>query len=441
VARALTIALAGLVCLLAAACGGSGGGGGESVRLLVFGEPEELRAYRDVARAYEESDDGGPVQLIEASDRTDLLARLSTSLAAGNPPDLVLLNYRYYGQYAARGAFEAVTERLDGSDAFEREDFYPQALDAFVWRGEQLCMPQNVSSLVVYYNRDLFRQEGLPEPEAGWTFPQMVSIAARLTLDAAGNPIAASDPDQGGGTGKAEIYGLGVEPTLIRIAPFVWSNGGELVDDEARPTRFTLDTPEATKALEDFLGMRARSRVTPPDVEVEAEDDESRFANGRLAMLLSSRRSTPTFRTIRDFEWDVAPLPVHREAAGILHSDAYCIAAASDRKDDAWRFVEFALGQEGQRITARTGRTVPSLIEISRSEAFLDPSKPPQRSQVFLDGIASIRKVPVISTWPEIEDAAEPILENGFYLGRPAERVARELDEATRPLFARGEGP
>jgi hypothetical protein len=45
--------------------------------------------------------------------------------------------------------------------------------------------------------------------------------------------------------------------------------------------------------------------------------------------------------------------------------------------------------------------------------------------------------VPTITTWPEIEDAAEPILENGLYLGQDAQGVARALDRATRPLFAR----
>jgi multiple sugar transport system substrate-binding protein len=50
-----------------------------------------------------------------------------------------------------------------------------------------------------------------------------------------------------------------------------------------------------------------------------------------------------------------------------------------------------------------------------------------------------MRAVPAISTWPEIEDAAEGILENGLYHGTPAEEVARELDDATRPLFARAE--
>jgi multiple sugar transport system substrate-binding protein len=156
-------------------------------------------------------------------------------------------------------------------------------------------------------------------------------------------------------------------------------------------------------------------------------------------MLLSSRRATPTFREAAKFDWDVAPLPVWREPAGILHSDAYCLAKASPAKDSAWTFIEFALGPEGQEIVARTGRTVPSLKEVARSEAFLDPHEKPKSSQVFLDAIPTIRRVPVISTWPEIEDAAEGILENGMYRAQPVDQVVAELDRATRPIFARAE--
>ena len=83
---------------------------------------------------------------------------------------------------------------------------------------------------------------------------------------------------------------------------------------------------------------------------------------------------------------------------------------------------------------AKTGRTVPSLVEVSRSPAFLDPTQPPKRAQVFLDAIPTIRRVPTISTWPEIEDAAEGILENGLYLSQPPEEVARELS-GDKPLF------
>jgi multiple sugar transport system substrate-binding protein len=156
-------------------------------------------------------------------------------------------------------------------------------------------------------------------------------------------------------------------------------------------------------------------------------------------MLLSSRRSTPTFRTITDFDWDVVSLPVHKHPAGILHSDAYCMTRASEAKDAAWRFVEFALGVEGQRITAATGRTVPSLIEVANSPAFLDPDAKPANSQVFLDGIPFIRRVPNISTWPEIEDAIGPILEDGLYERLSASAAARLIVEETADLFARAE--
>ena len=102
-----------VILILAAACGGDGeseGSGGVSaeVTFMVFGDPEEIQAYREVIAAYEEKQSDVDVKLIETSDRDDLIARLSTSFAGGTPPDLFLLNYRFYGQFAARGVLEPV---------------------------------------------------------------------------------------------------------------------------------------------------------------------------------------------------------------------------------------------------------------------------------------------------------------------------------------------
>lgn len=434
--RALLVAVALSV---VAACGGAGSGSSSGpVTFLVFGDPAELSAYRQVVSDFERTTPGAKVQLIEASDRSDLLARLATSIAAGSPPDVFLVNYRYYGQFASKDAIEPIGQRLAATSAFAAGDFYPAALEAFRWRGEQLCMPQNVSSLAVYYNRDLLIGYGVAEPPPSWTWNEMLTTAVALTRDSAGRVVQGTESE---GTSVVSTYGLGVDPTLIRIAPFVWSNGGELVDDEVRPTRLELDTPAAKEALRAFLELRLAYGVVPTDEEVEAEDDESRFANGRLAMLLSSRRSTTALRQSATFDWDVAPLPTYDHPAGILHSDAYCIARGSGRKDAAWRFVEHALGRRGQEVVARTGRIVPSLVAVSRSPAFLDPGQKPARAQVFLDAIPTVRRSPSISTWPEIEDATNGILENGMYLGEPVDQIVAELDRVTRPLFARGESP
>jgi multiple sugar transport system substrate-binding protein len=427
------------VCALAAGCGGSEGESG-SIRLLVFGDPAELESYRTMIRAFEKEEPDIDVQLVEASDRDDLIARLSTSIAGGSPPDLFLMNYRFYGQFAARDALEPLEPYIDDSDVMSLDDFYPQAVDAFRWDARVTCLPQNLSSLVVYYNRDLFERFGVPEPTDDMAWTQFVYRAQQLTRDARGAVVQGADPDVPAqpNTAPAAIYGLGVEPSLIRIAPFVWSNRATLVDDDEHPTRFTLDSQEAKLALQQFFALRTMFGVVPSDTDVEAEDDEARFLNGRLAMLLESRRLVPTLREAAKFDWDVAALPTLQDQASILHSDAYCMTKDSDAKDAAWRFVEYALGPEGATVIAKTGRTVPSLKSVAESSAFLNPTKKPANSRVWLDAVATIHHVPTVSTWPEIEDAAEPILENGMYLAKPVDQVVAELDDATRPLFARG---
>ena len=441
VLRVVAVALAIVVLPVASGCGGdSDGGSSGSIRFLVFGDPPEINAYRTLITSFSEAEPDIDVQLIEASDREDLIARLSTSLAGGSPPDLFLMNYRFYGQFAARGVLEPLEPYAEDSEEFELGEFYPQAVDAFRWDEEVTCLPQNISSLVVYYNRDLFKRFQVPLPKDGMPWAEFVALASQMTRDKNGQPVVGADPDlPRPNTAPAEIYGLGVEASIIRLAPFVWSNGGEVVDDEEAPTRFTLDSPDAKQAIDAFFQLRTLHGVVPTDQEIEAEDDESRFTNGRLAMLLSSRRSVPTFREAAKFDWDIVSLPVFRQPAGILHSDAYCMTKASGAKDAAWRFVEYALGPEGAPVVARTGRTVPSLKSVAESDAFLDPAAKPANSRVFLDGIEHIRRVPTISTWPEIEDASAGILENGMYLGRPLDQVLADLDEATRPLFERAE--
>ena len=410
-----------------AACGDDGDDSGASpdgrgaapttISLVVFGEIEELEAYRTLAESFESSQDDVDVDLVEVPDRQALITRVTTSIAAGDPPDLFVINYRFFGQFAARDLLEPLQERLDDSDVLAEEDMYDLALDAFRYPGDDItCLPQNVSSLVVYYNRDLFEAAGVPEPSAGWTWDDMVTAADAMT--------------------SGEQHGLGVEASIIRLAPFVWSNGGDIVDDPKDPTRFTLDTPEALEALDKFLALRADGLI-PTLEESASEDDEARFANGRLGMYMNSRRVTPQFRLITDFEWDVAPLPVLGEPAGVLHSDAYCMPADSTQHDAAFSFVEYALGPDGAPVIAETGRTVPSLRAVAESDAFLDPGQDPASSAVFLDTIPAIRQLPTISTWPEIEDVSNEILEAAREAGTPAVEVASQLDEATRELFAR----
>jgi multiple sugar transport system substrate-binding protein len=405
-ARALIAALAVATAALAlASCGGGEGGG--RIAFQLFGDAAELQAYRDLVAEYRRRG-GDEVQLVEVPDREAHLQKLLTSFAGGDPPDVFLINYRNFGGYAARRVVDPPGDRVD------TREFYPEPIAAFSVGDTLQCVPQNVSSLVVYFNRDLFRAAGVPAPDPEWKHDDFVRAARALTRD-----------------GR---HGVGLEPGIVRAAGFVWAAGGEVVDDTARPTRLTLDQPAARRGLERMIALR-REGLTPSAAEAAERSLEERFAEGRLAMFLSSRREVPAFRAIRGFAWDVAAFPRAERTASVLHSDAYCVSRAGDT-DAAHDFVRFAAGTAGQRLLARSGRIVPSRPAIARSPDFLDRSRPPRTNRVFLDAIPRLKRLPTAPGWTEAEDAADLALERAYYgdlsLDEALARIERETGEPLR---------
>jgi len=421
--RLLSILLATL--LLLVACGRQDEEK-TAVSFMVFGDPAEREAYQELVDAFHTANPDTRIEITHIPSPRDYRTRLVTEFAAGTPPDITLMNYRRYASFAAQNLLEPLGPYLDSSTIVQADDFYPISLQGFIWQDELMCIPQNISSLVVYYNKDLFDAAGLPYPSDKWTWDEFVQTAVSLTKD--------SDGD-----GRADQYGLGIDPSLYRLAPFIWQNDALLVDDWAHPTRLTLTRPPTLEALQWFVDLRQLHAIVPDRVEEQAQDSESRFVGGTTAMFLNSRRGTPTYRKIDRFEWDVAPLPNGETSASVLHSDAYCLSAATMDKEAAWKFIEFANSVTGQTIIAGSGRTVPSLIEVAESAAFHTTNYPPNRSYVFTDSAPILRLVPVISTWQEIETTAGEEIERAFYGEITAEEAARLAVQRTEEYFILGE--
>jgi multiple sugar transport system substrate-binding protein len=288
-----------------------------------------------------------------------------------------------------------------------------------------MCVPSNAATLVVYYNVAHLRKAGLPPPPPNWSWADFQRYAKAMT-----SPPRAD--------GRIEVYGFGVERLLIRIAPLVWSAGGEIVDSTDKPTRLSFDSPQAAEAINFYRSFLVNGHA-PALAESKSEEYEARFARGGLAMTFNSRRFTPILRAVPGLEWDVAPLPVGARPATSLHSDGYCVAKSSPNKDVAVRFVEFAAGPAGSAILARGGRIVPALKSVAASPDFLDPSKLPKSSKVFLDVLAHARRTPNVAPWNEVETRAEAIVADWYFdLNRTPADLARALDAVSRPILAGG---
>jgi multiple sugar transport system substrate-binding protein len=399
------------------------------VRFMTSGDPAEQAAYETVVEAFEAQHPEIDVQVEHVASEDDYLQRLAADFAAGTPADVIFLNYRRFASFADRGVLEPLGPRLAASPVVRETDFAQPAVEAFRSQGELVCIPQNVSSLVVYVNRDLFDAAGLPYPADDWTWDGFLATAQALTTDVDGD----GTPDQ---------YGLGVDPQIVRVAPFIWQHGGELVVTESngQPLRLAVDSPASSEAIEWFTSLQTEHHVVPDRTAETAQDSESRFIHGTTAMFLQSRRPTPAFREITTFDWDVAPLPQDVEDATVLHSDGYCMPRDAANKDAAWTFIEFANSVEGQTIVAGTGRTVPSLTAVAESSAFLDPAAKPAHSQVWLDAIPTIRAVPTAASWLEVEEIANEELERAFYGDVPVAEAIATMIRRTTPIFAGAEG-
>ena len=379
-----------------------------AITVAAAGGEGEIKALQGVADAFEVANPGTTITLDTVAEAGELVSKLTTAFAAGSAPDLFVMNYRRLGGIAAKDVIEPVP--AGGTDGL-----YEKPLTAFTFDGKLLCRPSNASSMVIYVNTALFAKAGVALPEADWTWDDMLTTAKALKAK---------------GTSA-----IGFETALIRLAPFVWSNGGEFVDSVEKPTAVDLSSSEAKEALQFMLdlqkqGMSATDRA--------AQDPEEAFSAGKVAMYLDSRRAVPGFRKTDGLAFDVAPVPASQGAISVLHSDGYCVTKASKNKDLAQAFASYAVAGPGANLLAQSGRTVPEKTSIAESADFLAADKAPKSSRVFLDQLEDVRPLPHSATWNEAEGATEEILVQLFAGKLTLDKAIADIIAATKVELAKG---
>ncbi len=120
------------------------------------------------------------------------------------------------------------------------------------------------------------------------------------------------------------------------------------------------------------------------------------FINGTLGMVMDYQWYAPyILEKMEGVKVDVAPLPMYKEydsdgnvavhgvEAGHSASAGMCIASSSDMKEEAWKFIEFCLSEEGQTIQAKTGMYLPISESLRDSDAYNNSGKLPQNYDIF----------------------------------------------------------
>ena len=153
--------------------------------------------------------------------------------------------------------------------------------------------------------------------------------------------------------------------------------------------------PSALEAMQFYVDLSATHKIAPnPDFTATTGQYQIFASGNQSAMVVDSRYAVGIYRTLikeegngSGFDWDCAPLPVHKygKKAGHSGSLAYCISEKSKNKDAAFKFIEYINGEKGQKAFAEAGFTIPNTKTLSNSESFLQSDKSPKNSKIFID--------------------------------------------------------
>ncbi len=395
-----------------------------TLRVALWAGGHELEIEQQVADRYEALHPGVRVLLESAPNGYE--ERLLTSIAAGHPPDVYLLDSPDIPTFVDRGL---ATDLAPYQEAlgFAADSVFPQVLDAFR-RGDAIfALPKDFTPMVIYANRAVLEAAGVETPSlAGWTWDEFRAAAEAVTRDIDGD-------------GRPDVFGFDFPRNLYQWVPFVWSAGGDILAPGGDAATGYMDGPAALEAYAFLTGL-AEDGFTPGAQFVQQGDParEARFASGGQAFLLSGHWTLRVFRDlVADGTLDLAILPIPHHpaldrATSVLYASGWAVPPNAANLRRAIDLAGFLASPEAQRIRVRSGLAIASRMDVAADIAAADETGV-ERAFIALAEGARMTWGAYVRDFSRIEALAVEIMErrllNGEALAGSAGDVARRVDE------------
>jgi multiple sugar transport system substrate-binding protein len=390
--------------------------------LASWGSQEEIQAYQQVLRVFQEKNPGIQVEYINIPSN-EYLAKITAMMAAGSPPDVFFINNIDFPGLASRGVLKPLDPFIQ-RDKYPTGDIFPGILKAFQWEGAQYGLPRDVSNLVVFYNRNLLRKAGLPDPKPDWTWDDFLRDAKALTVEK---------------DGKRVQWGVSFQTFYLFWEPWVWSAGGRFYSPDH--SKFLLNSPSSLEGLQFYLDLRYKHHVAPTPEEAQDRGAFTMFLNGQTGMIVDGRWRVPTLKARAKFDFDVVPFP-RGKAGSIVDIDGsgWVMAAGTRNPEAAWKLLSFLAGPEAIQIFTKTGLIIPARgVDVKNVEKSIQNLKdffvppPPKSQHFFLTVNKTARPTETFERWNEalqlINKALEPVWQGKAELKAALDGVAPQVQK------------
>ncbi len=317
--------------------------------------------------------------------------KLQTDFAAGTAADVFELNYENFVTFASRNTLLDLSGYLDASTNVTDTTFYPAALNAFSYEGQQLGLPITFSTVLLYYNKDLFDAAGVSYPTDDWTWDDVIAAAKAIT-----NPAK-------------RVWGISQPVQFWEFYKVAAQAGGGLT---VTPT-VQIDTPANRAAAHYLVDKVTVEHVMPTDAEMSGVGDTDMFLNQQLGMIVTGVWMFDQFSTDATFNWDVAVEPGGTNKATHFFSNAAVVSRTTKEPEAAYKFVEFMASNPAvveARIDTSWELSALSLDQADALAAYLAMPIPANREAVFKSLEFAVNP-PVIENQPLLSDVINQELE------------------------------
>lgn len=365
---------------------------------------------------FEEQNPGIQIDVTTAS-FDNYFTKLQTDFAAGNPPDVFELNYENFVTFASRGLLAPLDGLLANATGIDENTFYPAALEAFQHEDTQYGLPITFSTVVLFYNQDLFDAAGVAYPTDDWTWTDVLAAADQLT-----------DPAN-------RVWGIHQPVQFWEFYKVAQQAGGGLVLD---PT-VQIDTPENREALQYLVDKTAVHGVMPTAAEMSGLSDTDMFLSGQLGMVVTGIWMFDRFTTDAPFPWDIVVEPGQSQKATHFFSNAAVIADDAENREAAFQWVRFLASDPAvARARIETAWELPALsLEASDVlEPYLGQAQPANREAVFKSLQYAVTP-PVVENQPELQDIINQELEAARLGAKSVEEALSSAQQRVEELLAR----
>ena len=353
----------------------------------------------------------------------EYVPKLTTMAAAGQLPDMMYCQFAWAQRFIMDKAVISLQPYLEADKEFwGEEDFNPESLKSYRWANELYFIPYDEGPTgLVFINKDLFDEAGVPYPTKDWTFDDLLETAKKLTRGEGENRVWGYDgiPGMGGDLNTDFLYPWGAR---------FWVDPCE--------TKSEIDSEEAVQSLKFWASFRLEHKVSPTPAEAQTIQGNP-FAFGRVAILKCATWCIPWIHASLKANWDTVHYPIGPKGRSCSSmGSGYGITRDTKHRDAAWQYLRSYLSTEGQIFMwASTGRGSPS--RWSAWDAWMKSPLAPPSANVAKEMLQEYAKHEILDSpfGREVTDVSQPIWDRALLGEISVEEAVKLIHEAATPVL------